>query len=498
MDIYNLTLKEVSILLKDKKISSLDLTKEVFIRIKAVNPKINAFITFTEKEALLQARESDERRAKNKTKSIIDGIPISIKDIFCTKNIKTTAGAKMLENFIPPYDATVVKRLKDSGAVIIGKNNMDAWAHGSSTENSDFGTTKNPWDISRVPGGSSGGSAASVALGMGFASFGTDTGGSIRQPAAFCGVTGIKPTYGRVSRYGVIAMASSIDCPGPITRTAEDAAILLEIIGGHDPLDSTTVPKKSFSAKNIENYELKCRRHPCGIKNLRIGLPKEYFAQGLDPKIKKNIMDAVQLFKKQGAKVKEISLPNTDYALAVYYIIQPAEVSSNLARFDGVKYGYNAKDANNILDLYYKSREQGFGAEAKRRIMIGTYVLSSGYYDAYYKKAMQVRTLVKRDFENAFNPSVDGVDVIITPTTPTTAFKLGEKINNPLEMYLSDIYTVPADIAGIPGVSIPVEPIDNLPVGMQILGPQFDEETILGLAHNYQLNTNWHKERPNL
>jgi len=487
MNIYNLTIKDVSDLLKKKKISSLDLTKQVFARIKKINPKINAFISLSEKEALEQAEESDKRRAEGKELSVIDGIPISIKDILCTKDIKTTAGAKMLENFISPYDATVVKRLKDAGAVIIGKNNCDAWAHGSSGENSQFGKTKNPWDLSRVPGGSSSGSAASVAAGMVFASVGTDTGGSIRQPAGFCGVTGLKPTYGRCSRYGLIAMASSLDCPGPITRSVEDAAILLEIICGHDQLDSTTVSHKKFSAKNIVNCKLK-------IKNLRIGLPKEYFAKGVDAQIKEKVMNAIEIFKKQGAEIIEINLPNAEYALAVYYIIQPAEVSSNLARFDGVKYGYSVKKAENILDLYYKSREEGFGDEAKRRIMIGTYVLSAGYYDAYYKKAMKVRTLVRRDFEKAF----EKVDVIVTPTTPSTAFKIGENIDDPLKMYLSDIYTVTANIAGIPGVSIPCGAINNLPVGMQILGPQFSEETILSLAHNYQLKTNYHEQTPKI
>lgn len=487
MEILNKTIKEISQLLDEEKISSVELTKEVFSRIKKINPKINAFITLTEKEAIEQAKESDRRRVKGLSKSKIDGIPISIKDILCTKDVKTTAGAKMLENFISPYDATIVKRLKNAGAVIIGKNNCDAWAHGSSGENSQFGKTKNPWDLSRVPGGSSSGSAAAVASRMGFASFGTDTGGSIRQPAGFCGVTGLKPTYGRCSRYGLIAMASSLDCPGPITRSAEDAAILLEIICGHDPLDSTTVPKKKFSAKKLEVTRYK-------LQGLRIGLPKEYFAKGLDLKVKEKVMEAVEVFKKQGAKIAEINLPNAEYALACYYIIQPAEVSSNLARFDGVKYGYSAKNVDNILDLYLKTRAEGFGDEAKRRIMIGTYVLSSGYYDAYYKKAMQVRTLVRRDFENAFKK----VDAIITPTSPGTAFKIGENVNDPLKMYLSDIYTVTANIAGIPGISIPVEPINGLPVGMQILGPQFGEEAILGLAHNYQQKTTYHRVTCNL
>jgi aspartyl-tRNA(Asn)/glutamyl-tRNA(Gln) amidotransferase subunit A len=489
------TIKELSTLLKNKTISSLELTKFCLERIKKLDKKVKAFITTCDDLSISDAKASDLRRSKNQELSTIDGIPISIKDIFCTKDVKTTAGSNMLGDFVPPYDATVVKRLKDAGAVIIGKNNLDAWAHGSSTENSDFFTTHNPWDIERVPGGSSGGSAASVASGMSFASFGTDTGGSIRQPAALCGVSGLKPTYGRNSRYGLIAMASSLDCPGIFARSAQDIATYLEIICGNDSLDSTTVSKIKFSAKNTTSYNLQTNK-------LKIGLPKEYFGKGLDPKVKEKIMDAVQVFKKMGAKIVDISLPNTNYALAVYYIIQPAEVSSNLARFDGIKYGFSTEKqvksgklkVKSLLDVYNKSRAIGFGDEAKRRIMIGTYVLSSGYYDAYYKKAMQVRTLVCEDFKKAFGK----VDAIITPTTPTTAFKIGEKSKDPLEMYLSDIYTVSANIAGIPGISIPCGFVNDLPVGMQILGPQFSEETILGLANEYQKQTDFHKQMPEI
>jgi aspartyl-tRNA(Asn)/glutamyl-tRNA(Gln) amidotransferase subunit A len=505
MELLNKTIKEISQLLDEKKKSSLEITKEVFKHVKKVEPKIKAFITLTEKEALEQAETSDKLYAvSHKRRSAIDGIPISIKDILCTKDIKTTAGSNMLGDFVPPYDATVVKRLKDAGAVIIGKNNLDAWAHGSSTENSDFFTTRNPWDLERVPGGSSGGSAAAVASGMGFASFGTDTGGSIRQPAALCGVTGLKPTYGRNSRHGLIAMASSLDCPGIFACSAEDIAAYLEIICGKDELDSTTVPDIKFNSKNVEGCKLE-------VDKLRIGIPKEYFGKGLNSKVKEKIMEAIEVYKKMGAKIVEISLPNTDYALAVYYIIQPAEVSSNLARFDGIKYGFSVEKqveskklkVESLIDVYMKSRAYGFGDEAKRRIMIGTYVLSSGYYDAYYKKAMKVRTLVCDDFKKAFKD----VDVIITPTTPTTAFKIGEKSKDPLEMYMSDIYTVGANIAGIPGVSIPCGFVEShqpsafshqLPVGLQILGPQFSEELILGLAHAYQQKTVWHKETPNM
>lgn len=515
--LLNKTIKEISQLISEKKVSSVELTKEVFSHIKKVEPKIKAFITLTEKEALEQAEASDKLYAvSHKRRSVIDGIPISIKDILCTKDIKTTAGSNMLFDFVPPYDATIVKRLKDAGAVIIGKNNLDAWAHGSSTENSDFFTSHNPWDLERVPGGSSGGSAAAVASEMGFASFGTDTGGSIRQPAALCGVTGLKPTYGRNSRYGLIAMASSLDCPGIFARSAEDVATYLEIICGKDELDSTTVPNKKFDAKAISHQ-------PSAISKIRIGIPREYFGKGLDPKVKEKIMEAVEVYKKIGAEIVEISLPNTDYALAVYYIIQPAEVSSNLARFDGIKYGFSIEKQKNrkletsgkmitsslvnestsLLDVYNKSRAYGFGDEAKRRIMIGTYVLSSGYYDAYYKKAMKVRTLVCDDFKHAFKE----VDAIITPTTPTTAFKIGEKSKDPLEMYMSDVYTVSANIAGIPAVSIPCGFVEShqpsaishqLPVGMQILGPQFSEELILGLANAYQQKTEWHLKQPNI
>jgi aspartyl-tRNA(Asn)/glutamyl-tRNA(Gln) amidotransferase subunit A len=511
-NILNKTIKEVSEMLEQKKITSLELTKMVFERIKEVEPKIHAFITLTEKEALEQARESDLRIVNGKRLSAIDGIPISIKDVLCTKDIKTTAGSRMLEDFVPPYDATVVKRLKEAGVVIIGKNNCDAWAHGSSTENSDFGPSKNPWDIERVPGGSSGGSAAAVAVNMGFASIGTDTGGSIRQPAAFCGITGLKPTYGRNSRFGLIAMGSSLDCPGIFARSVEDVAIIQEIIGGHDPLDSTTVPNRKFQITN-DKLQINSKLQ---LSNIKIGLPKEYFAKGLDPKIAKKVKEATEMLEKQGATFVEISLPMTEYGLACYYIIQPAEVSSNLARFDGIKYGYSIdKIPNNnppaggqisnksqtlnlksqtLSDVYNQSRAEGFGAEAKRRIIMGTYVLSAGYYDAYYKKAMKVRTLVIDDFKKAFK----NVDAIITPTTPTLPFKFGQKSNDPIQMYLEDIYTVTANIAGIPGISIPCGFVDGLPVGMQILGPQFGEETILRIADEYQKLTDFHLEIPKI
>lgn len=503
MDILKLTIKEVSELLKEKKISSVKLTEEIFSHIEKTEPKINAFVTLCKSEALKQAQESDARRKNGKIKSIIDGVPISIKDLFNTKDIKTTAGTKMLEDYVAPYDATVVKRLKDAGAIIIGKNNCDAWAHGSSGENSDFGVTKNPWDIKRVAGGSSSGSAASVASLMGYASIGTDTGGSIRQPAALCGISGLKPTYGRCSRYGIVAMSSSLDCPGPMARSAEDLAILLEIMCGNDPLDSTTVGGKAFSHPStiLRAGQLSIFSYKENLKGLKIGLPEEYFEEGLDSKIKEKIMQAVKELENCGAEIKKIKLPYSKYSLEVYYIIQPAEVSSNLARYDGIRFGYSIEKnkQNNIQledlsDLYKINRGEGFGSEAKRRIIIGTYVLSSGYYDAYYKKAIKARSKIIKDFEDAFKQ----VDVIITPTSPQTAFKIGEKSNNPLEMYLSDIYTVSANIAGIPGVSIPCGFINNLPVGMQILGNSFSEEQILGLASFYQNITDWHKKVPEL
>jgi aspartyl-tRNA(Asn)/glutamyl-tRNA(Gln) amidotransferase subunit A len=514
------SVSEISDLLDKKEVSSVELTKLVLEQIKREDSKIKAFITVSGKEALEQAQESDKRRTKGLSKSKIDGIPISLKDNILTKGIRTTAASKMLSDFVPAYDATIVERLKNAGAVIVGKCNMDAWAHGSSTENSQFFTTHNPYDLKRVPGGSSGGSCAAVASGMGFASFGTDTGGSIRQPAGFCGVVGLKPTYGRSSRYGLVAMASSLDVPGPITKTAEDAAILLEIISGNDPKDSTTVSHKEFHAKQISNYQFpisnKFSSDKFSMSKLKIGLPKEYFAKGLDPKVEEKVRNAVKILEGQGAKIKEISLPMTDYALAVYYIVQPAEVSSNLARYDGIRFGYSAEQfpisnfqfsnksqilnskidkinhlklnknlklkIKNLSDLYCINRAEGFGDEAKRRIMLGTYVLSSGYFDAYYKKAMKVRTLVIKDFEKAFRE----VDVIITPTSPTLPFKIGEREKDPLSMYLADVYTVGANIAGIPGVSIPVGKVEGLPVGMQILGPQWSEELILNIADKYE------------
>lgn len=472
MNLNQLTFKQAQEGLQKKEFSSVELTRACIERIKKHDQegkKINAFITVCEKEALDQAQRAD-RQLKNGDSAPLLGIPIALKDNFVTKGIKTTAASKVLENYIPQYDATVVRKLKNAGAIIIGKTNHDAWTHGSSGENSDFGPTKNPWNQEYVPGGSSSGSAAAVASDMCLASTGTDTGGSIRLPASFCNVVGLKPTYGRVSRYGIIAMASSLDSIGHFTKTVEDAAILLNITAGNDPMDATT-PQKGFPdyLHNLIN----------GIKGIKIGVPKEYFSLGLDPKIEEATKKALKHLEESGAEIVEMSLPYAEYAIACYYIIQPSEVSSNLARYDGIRYGNDRSH---------------FGDEAKRRIMLGTYVLSAGYYDAYYKKAMQVRTLIKQDFENAFGK----VDVIISPVSPTPPWKLDEKIDDPLKMYLSDIFTVTANLAGIPGLSVPIGFIDGLPVGMQILGPQFSEEILFQIGYVYEQATQWYTRKPKL
>lgn len=499
MEIVEKTIVELSEKLKKKELTSVEVTKAYLAQIKSQEPKIHAFLAGNEKEALKAAGQSDARRKKGSTLSVLDGIPVAIKDVILTKGIKTTAASKMLENYIPLEDATVVKKLKDAGAIIIGKNNCDAWAHGSSTENSDFGPTKNPWDTSRVPGGSSGGSTAAVAANEAPFSIGTDTGGSIRQPAGFCGVVGLKPTYGLCSRYGLIAMASSFDVPGPITRTVEDNALVLSQIAGKDEKDSTSCGSQTKDyLKDIKK----------GVKGLKIGMPKEYFREGISKEVKDAVMAAAKTFEKLGSKIVEISLPNTKYGNATYYILQPAEVSSNLGRYDGIKYGFSAKESKNLIDHYFKARSQGFGAEAKRRIMLGTYVLSAGYYDAYYAKAMKVRTLIKKDFDEAFKKC----DVILGPTSPTTAFKFGAHTNDPLAMYLEDIYTVNMNLAGVPALAMPagMTPISNqqltinkkpeansqqltapaLPVGMQIIGPHFSEDLLYRVGYAYEKENN--------
>lgn len=491
MSLNELTLKEATEKLKKGEVSSVELTESCLAQIKKLEPKISAFITVTESQAIKQAKESDLRRAKNQIKSEIDGIPIAVKDIFCTKGVKTTVGSKILQDFIPPYESTVTQKLEDAGAVVLGKTNMDEFAMGSSTESSAFGSTKNPWDLKRVPGGSSGGSAAAVAADMAIAALGTDTGGSIRQPASFCGVFGIKPTYGRVSRYGIIAYASSLDQAGLITKTSEDSAILLKIIAGKDDLDSTTAPEEVPDYQKAANVK--------SIKDLKIGVPKEFFGKGLDKKVENIIKKTIDDVSKIGAEIVKISLPYTKYALPTYYIVALAEASSNLARYDGIKYGYsktqNSKlKVQNLLDLYLETRQEGFGPEVRRRIMLGTYTLSSGYYEAYYKKAMQVRTKVKQDFDQAFKK----VDLILGPVSPTPAFKIGEKIDDPLTMYLSDIYTVSVNPAGLSAASVPCGFADGLPVGLHIIGPKFAEEKIFQLSSAYEATSEWNKKKPRI
>jgi aspartyl-tRNA(Asn)/glutamyl-tRNA(Gln) amidotransferase subunit A len=485
MDLNNLTIKQAQQKLATKEISSLELVKDCIKRIEETDSRIHAFLNTNFDQAQKEARLVDKKIKKGEPLKILEGIPCGIKDVILTKGIKTTAASKMLQNYEPLFDATVIEKLKAQGALILGKNNCDAWAHGSSTENSDYGPTHNPWDLERVPGGSSGGGAACVAANQVVFALGTDTGGSIRHPASLCGIVGLKPTYGRVSRFGAIAMGSSLDQIGPMVKTVEDAAIVLNVIAGHDKKDSTSLPKP------VPDYTKVLQQ---GIKNLKIGVPKEAFISGLDPQVKNLIELALKDLEKQGAKIEEIELKTLPYGLACYYIIMPSEVSSNLGRYDGIRYGYQDKAAGDLFEIYTKSRAKGFGAEAKRRIMIGTYVLSAGYYDAYYKKAMQVRTLIKQDFDNAFNK----VDLIVMPTSPRPAFKIGENVNDPLTMYLEDIYTVTINLAGLPAISVPCGFIDNLPIGMQLIGQQFSEETIFKAAYAYEQASNWVKLRPQL
>ncbi len=486
MELYQQTIEELSTQLKEKKIKPKDILDSVYKRIKQVDPKVKGFVSLTEDLAYKSAEAAEARLSKNQNVTELTGIPIAIKDNMVLDGYPTTCSAKMLEGYRPPYTATVLEKLQEAGAVFIGKTNMDEYAFGSSTENSAFFTTRNPWDIERVPGGSSGGSAAVVAADMCIAALGSDTGGSIKQPSGLCGITGLKPTYGRVSRYGLIAFASSLDQIGPITKTARDNAVLLKYIAGKDNRDSTSAPVEVADYyKNLKS----------DIKNKVIGLPEEYFIEGMQPEVKVSIIDAVKVLEKLGAKTEKISLPHTDYAIDVYYIIAPAEASSNLARFDGVQYGLRDTTTDNMIDMYKKSRQKGFGKETKRRIMLGTYVLSSGYYDAYYKKAQKVRTLIKKDFDKTF----EKVDIIITPVSPTTAFKVGEKTEDPMTMYLSDIFTIAPNLAGLPGLSIPCGfDKKGLPVGMQILGKPFCEQDMFDIANIYQQNTDWHKKRPNI
>ncbi len=483
-DLTHLTLTEALTLLRSGAITARALTEAHLARIRALESQVHAFLTVTEEQALAAADEADRRRAAGDDAPLL-GIPLAIKDVLMTRGIPTTAGSRILEGFIPPYTATAVQRLLDAGAVLLGKTNTDEFAMGSSTENSGYGVTHNPWDLSRVPGGSSGGSAAAVAARMALGALGTDTGGSVRQPAAFCGVSALKPSYGRVSRYGLIAFASSLDQIGVFGRTVEDLAILLGIIAGHDPRDSTSMDAP------VPDY---CAALTGDIRGLRVGVPREYFIEGMQPDVEKAVRAAIEQLAALGAEICEISLPHTEYALPVYYLIAPSEASANLARFDGIRYGPR-RSGGSMWATYKATRGQGFGAEVKRRIMLGTYALSAGYYDAYYLKAQKVRTLIKQDFDRAF----EKVDVIAAPTAPTTAFRIGEKADDPLEMYLSDIFTLSASLAGIVGGVVPCGfDRDRLPIGLQIIGAAFDESTVLRVAHAYQQATDWHTQLPPL
>ena len=472
------TAMAISAALENREFSSVEITRHYLDRIATIDDTLNSYITVCEDRALDQARAADEIRAAGRA-SILTGVPYANKDIFCTKEIRTSCGSRMLDNFIAPYNATVVEHLNREGMVMLGKTNMDEFAMGSSNETSYYGPVRNPWDLERVPGGSSGGSAAAVAAGLAPVATGTDTGGSIRQPAAFCGISGLKPTYGRVSRFGMIAFASSLDQGGPLALTAEDLALMMNVIAGFDERDSTSIeqPTKDF-ASNLND----------SVEGLRIGVPKEFFNATLDPDIGNCVNAAVEQLNKLGARTSEISLASLPLSIPAYYVIAPAECSSNLSRYDGVRFGYRCEDPTDLMDLYRRSRAEGFGDEVKRRILVGTYALSSGYYDAYYGKAQQVRRLIKQDFESAFAQ----VDVIIGPTTPTTAFRIGEYIDDPVSMYLSDIYTTAVNLSGVTSLSVPVGYVDGLPVGMQIIGNYFDEARLLNVAHVYQTVTDWH------
>jgi aspartyl-tRNA(Asn)/glutamyl-tRNA(Gln) amidotransferase subunit A len=482
-DLTLLTAAEAREALDNREISSAELTQAYFDRIRDVEPKIHAYLHLMQDVAMTQAAEAD-RRIEQGDIQAMTGIPVGLKDILCTTDAPTTAASKMLDGYVSPYDATVVSRLRDQGAVFIGKTNTDEFAMGSSTENSAFGPTNNPWDTNRVPGGSSGGSAAAIAAREASITLGSDTGGSIRQPAGFSGIVGLKPTYGRVSRYGLLPFASSLDQIGPFTRTVEDAALMLGAIAGKDPMDSTSVPTP------VPDYTA---AFPEDLKGVRIGVAPEYSVEGMEPGVDAAVKDAVAKLQELGAEIVEVSLPHTKYALATYYITAPAEASANLARYDGVRYG-NRIEGEDLMDMYVKTRGAGFGPEVKRRIMLGTYALSSGYYDAYYVKAQKVRTLIKQDFDRAF----ESCDAIVAPTSPTVAFEKGSRLDDPYQMYLADVFTIPANMAGIPGISIPCGFSDGMPVGLQLLGKAFDEATILGIAHVYEQSAGWYKQLPEL
>lgn len=483
--VSGLTISKAHAALQAGQVRSVELTERFLDRIAQLNPKVRAFLHIAPDVALQAAQDADRRRADGEDSPLL-GVPLAIKDVLCTGDMPTTCGSRMLEGFRPPYDATAVARLRRAGVVPLGKTNTDEFAMGSSTENSAYWTTHNPWDLDRVPGGSSGGSAAAVAAGIATAALGTDTGGSIRQPAAFCGVVGLKPTYGRVSRHGLVAFASSLDQAGPLTHTVRDAALLLGAMAGHDPLDATSAERQvpSFADELVGD-----------VRGMRLGVPREYLSEeGMDPSVSAAVRDALDVWQDLGAEIVEVSLPHTSYALPVYYLLAPAEASANLARYDGVRYGYSDPAAEDIWDAYRKSREAGLGAEVKRRIMLGAYALSAGYYDAYYLKAQKVRTLIKRDFDEAFAQC----DAIVTPTTPTPAFKIGEKADDPLQMYMADVFTLSLNLAGLCGISIPCGLADGLPVGVQVLGNAFAEATVLRVADAYERVTPWHEMQPSL
>ena len=482
---YYLTAHEAADLLTRRELSSVELTRAILDRLQAVEDKVHSYLTVTEELALQHAAAADRRIAAGEA-TPLTGLPAAIKDVICTKGVLTTCGSRILENFVPPYDAFVVERLRQAGLVMVGKANMDEFAMGSSTENSAYCPTRNPWDLERVPGGSSGGSAAAVAAGEAFYSLGSDTGGSIRQPASLCGVVGLKPTYGRVSRYGLVAFASSLDQIGPLGGEVRDCALVLNAIAGHDARDSTS------ASVEVPDYSQALAPN---IKGLRVGVPKEYFVEGMHAGVRQVVEAAVRRLEELGARVDwDVSLPSTPYAVAVYYVIAPSEASANLARYDGVKYGFSFLEGASMWENMEKTRQFGFGDEVKRRIMLGTYALSAGYYDAYYLRAQKVRTILRREFDAAF----ERYDVLVTPVSPTTAFKLGERTEDPLAMYLSDVCTIPANIAGLPAISVPCGFADGLPVGLQVLGKPFDEATILHVAYAYEQATNWHKRRPSL
>ncbi|MBD3921400.1 Asp-tRNA(Asn)/Glu-tRNA(Gln) amidotransferase subunit GatA [Paenibacillus sp. PR3] len=482
---FDLRLQDLHNGLKDKQFSVSELTEASFKRISETDSAVQAFLTLNEEGARAQAAELDKQLQAGGERGLLFGLPSGVKDNIVTEGLRTTCASQFLRNYDPIYDATVVRKLKAAQSVTIGKLNMDEFAMGGSNENSSFFATRNPWNTEYVPGGSSGGSAASVAAGQVYFSLGSDTGGSIRQPASYCGIVGLKPTYGLVSRFGLVAFASSLDQIGPLTKNVEDSAYVLQAIAGYDQMDSTSANVE------IPDYTSALTGD---VKGLRIGVPKEYMGQGVDPQVKEAVLAALQVYESLGATWEEVSMPHTEYAVATYYLLASSEASSNLARFDGVRYGVRAENPDNLIDLYRKSRSEGFGSEVKRRIMLGTYALSSGYYDAYYKKAQQVRTLIKRDFDQAF----EKYDILIGPTAPTTAFRIGEQVGDPLTMYLNDILTIPVSLAGVPAVSIPCGLAEGMPVGLQIIGKPFDESTVLRAAHAFEQNTDHHKARPQL